>query len=291
MKPITYGHSWYGLSKGLTPALLCAMHMVRFYAGCHRYRHQGWVVDYAVNTAGRFRVASRSRPWHPRLPRTLHLYPPGTLYWEDYPKGGKTLCEFSFVVFQGGEAAGLDKLIDPRAGYARFRNLESLAGPLLEDIAQIGQKSGADGFWQAQAELCKLIDLMLKSEPTKEPETRLIGHPAPAAPPSDLVRETDEYLYQHLTGPVLLADMARHLNISVSSLSHRYQAETGETPMSRLLQLRIERAKILLLSGRKLSAIAEDTGFCDIAHLSRTFKRFEGVSPGEYLRTLVRART
>jgi AraC-like DNA-binding protein len=127
-----------------------------------------------------------------------------------------------------------------------------------------------------------------KSEPTEEDETRLIGHPAPITV-SAFVRETDAYLSRHLAGPVILADLAQHLHVSVSTLSHRFHAETGETPMSRLMRLRLHQAKTLMLSGQKLSAIAEATGFSDMAHLSRTFKRAEGVSPREYLRVLARA--
>ena len=290
MKSTTYGHSWYGLGKGLNPVLLSALHMSRPYVGLHRYKHAAWVVDYVFNTAGRVRVGSRTRPWRPRLVGTLHLYPPGTIYWEDYPAGSKVLCEFAFVYFLGGEAAGLDPLIDPRTGYARFLDPEGLAGPLLEEITQIGQMSGHDGFWQAQAALCRLIDRLRKSEPTEEDETRLIGHPAPITV-SAFVRETDAYLSRHLAGPVILADLAQHLHVSASTLSHRFQAETGETPMSRLMRLRLNQAKTLLLSGQKLSAIVEATGFSDMAHLSRTFKRAEGVSPREYLRVLTHAGT
>ncbi len=288
MKSSTYGHGWHGLGKGINPVLLAAMHMSRPYAGLHRYKHPAWVVDYAVNTTGRVRVASRTRPWRPRLAGTLHLYPPGTIYWEDYPAGGKALCEFAFVYFLGGEAAGLDPLIDSGAGYARFLDPEGLAGPLLEEIAQIGQMSGNDGFWQAQAALCRLIDRLRKSERTEEDETRLIGHPAPTTV-SPFVQAADEYLSAHLAGPVLLADLAQHLHVSVSTLSHSYHAETGETPMSRLMRLRVNQAKTLLVSGQTLSAIAEATGFSDMAHLSRTFKRAEGVSPREYLRALTRS--
>jgi AraC-like DNA-binding protein len=193
------------------------------------------------------------------------------------------------VFFLGGEAAGLDPLIDPRAGYARFLDPEGIAGPILEKIARIGQERGDDGFWEAQAELCRLIDLLLKSEPAKD-ETRLIGHPAPTTV-SAFVRATDEYLSRHLAGPVILADLARHLHVSVSTLSHRFHAETGETPMSRLMRLRLNQAKTLLLSGQKLSAIVEVTGFSDMAHLSRTFKRAEGLSPREYRRALARVGT
>jgi len=265
---------------------MSALHMARCYAGRHRYLHPVWVVDHAINTSGRIRVLSRSRPWLPSLPGTLQLYPPNTLYWTDYPEGGKSLCEFSFVFFRGGEAVGLDKLIPPRAGFARFLDPDGLAGATIEEIARIGQKQGTAGFWQAQAGLCRLIDLLLASAPSEHDEPRRIGHPAsfPAPTPSALVRATEDYLRRHLAQPVALAELAQQLQVSVSTLSHRYRAETGETPMTRLMQLRMNHAKILLTSGQKLSAIVEATGFCDSAHFSRAFKRLEGVSPREYLR-------
>ncbi len=282
MKLVVYGHSWVELGRDGPPALITAMRMTQQLTGLHHFHHSPWVVDYAANTAGRVRVASRSRPWRPRLPKTLHLYPPGTTYWEDYPKGRKTLSDFSFVFFRGGEAAGLDRLIAPRAGYARFLDPEGLAGPLIEESARVGQQRGDAGFWQAQAAFCRLIALLHESTPTAEAETRLLGQPAPAASPSDLVRKTDAYLSQHLAGPVGRADLAKHVNVSISTFSHRYHAETGETPMTRLMRLRMDRAKMLLLGGHKLDAIAEATGFYNAAHLATTFKSVEGVSPRAY---------
>ncbi|MBM4143827.1 MAG: helix-turn-helix domain-containing protein [Lentisphaerae bacterium] len=78
-------------------------------------------------------------------------------------------------------------------------------------------------------------------------------------------------LHRIRADPVGRADLAKHMNVSISTLSHRYHAETGETPMTRLLRLRVDRARMLLLSGRKFAAIAEATGFYDVAHLSATF--------------------
>ncbi len=282
MKTVVYGHSWEEVGRDASPTLITAMRMTQQLTGLHRSRHPQWVVDYVANTAGRIRVASRASPWRPRLPKALYLYLPGTPYWEDYPKGRKTLCDFSFVFFRGGEAAGLDRLIAPGTGYACFLDPGGLAGPLIEELARIGQQRGDDGFWQAQAAFYQLIDLLRKSAPTAEAETRLIGRSAPAAAPSDLVRKTDAYLSQHLADPVGRADLAKHMNISISTLSHRYHADTGETPMTRLMRLRMDRAKMLLLGGQKLAAIASATGFYDAAHLAATFKRVEGLSPHAY---------
>ena len=48
------------------------------------------------------------------------------------------------------------------------------------------------------------------------------------------------------------------------------------------MRLRMDRIKALLTGGQKLATIAEVTGFSNIAHLSATFKRIEGVSPRAY---------
>jgi AraC family transcriptional regulator len=46
---------------------------------------------------------------------------------------------------------------------------------------------------------------------------------------------------------------------------------------------RVERVKRLLATTDcSLASIALDTGFYDQAHLTRTFKRLEGVTPGTY---------
>jgi AraC-like DNA-binding protein len=289
MKLLTCGHSWAGRERNVPPELILAM-QYRSYpnAGRHRIRYAHWVADYVTNTSFRVRVGSRSRPWRPRLPRTLYLYPPNTVYWEDYPKGGKSLSDFSTVSFRGGEAAGLDRLIAPCAGYIRFLDPEGIAEPLFEEIALIGQQRGEDGFWLAQAAFYRLIDLLRQSVPTEEAETRLIGHPTPPAPPSDLVRKTNAYLNQNLASPVRLADLAQNVHASVSTLSHRYHAETGETPMNHLMRLRMDRIKALLVGGQKLATIADVTGFSSIAHLSATFKRIEGVSPRAYRQSIRR---
>jgi transcriptional regulator GlxA family with amidase domain len=95
-----------------------------------------------------------------------------------------------------------------------------------------------------------------------------------------------EYLRAQCARPLRLDEVARHFNVSVSTLCHRYQAETGESPMSARLRMRIELAKNLLLKGQTLKAVALDTGFCDPYHLSKTFKQLAGLSPRQFIVSL-----
>ena len=47
-------------------------------------------------------------------------------------------------------------------------------------------------------------------------------------------------------------------------------------------QVRVARAKALLLRGWPISQAAAHTGFADQSHLTRHFKRLVGVTPGQY---------
>ena len=269
--------------------MIAAWHAIRrMNAARYKWKYPLWVVDYAFNAVERVRVASRARPWLPRLANTLHLYPPGTVYWEDYPRGAAALSDCAYLLFLGGEAAGLAGLVHPRARYGRFLDPEGIAAALFDGMARIGHEHGERGFWRAQSLFCALIDRLHDSEPV-EGETRRIGAPAPAAAESGLVQAAHAYLAGRLAEPVALADLARHLHVSVSTLSHRYREETGETPMGRLLRMRVNLAKAMIVKGQSLKAIADSTGFSDAFHLSKTFKRMEGLSPRTYLRNLRRA--
>ena len=55
------------------------------------------------------------------------------------------------------------------------------------------------------------------------------------------------------------------------------------SPHQYLIHLRVQRAQELLLgSDRSLAQIAEQCGFADVHHFSKTFKRVFGAPPGAY---------
>jgi AraC-like DNA-binding protein len=56
------------------------------------------------------------------------------------------------------------------------------------------------------------------------------------------------------------------------------------TPHAFQVNLRVARARALLAGGAAPAAVAADCGFADQPHLTRTFKRAVGISPGAYAR-------
>lgn len=76
--------------------------------------------------------------------------------------------------------------------------------------------------------------------------------------------------------------IADHLDMNLSTLSHQYKAATGKGLLDELHAVRLENAKKLLTEGVSVRETAERTGYADQRALIRAFKRYEGITPGQY---------
>ena len=75
---------------------------------------------------------------------------------------------------------------------------------------------------------------------------------------------------------------------AVDYIRARFKEIIGKTPHEYLTELRIRHACFLLETYRgilPLSQVAEQSGYTDYVHFSKTFKAAMGISPREYLKT------
>lgn len=78
-------------------------------------------------------------------------------------------------------------------------------------------------------------------------------------------------------------EMADYFRMAPPNLSHYYKDRTGQTVLDFATQLRIDKAKQLLLSSTlSVKSIAEQTGFDNVSSFIRRFKQWTGVTPGEF---------
>ncbi|HEX2950112.1 MAG TPA: AraC family transcriptional regulator [Armatimonadota bacterium] len=281
MATMAYGYVWQS-QENIVPAIQAAGHFVHpIRVENRRCMNNFWVLDYVISGQSSYRM-SPSLPWQERLPHTAHLYPPQTPYWEHVPAQPGLNFETAHLLFTGGECAGLHSFITPNTHYAEFLDTDLQLMGLLHDIARIGQQYGNDGFWLAQSTFHKLLHILQQSTSLQHGKY-CITTSTLQQQPSGFIHEVNDYLQNHLAERIALHDIAQHLHISTSSLSHRYRQETGITPMTYLIQQRIAVAKLLLIQGLQLKTIAKLTGFCDEFHLSKTFRHMEGCAPREYL--------
>jgi transcriptional regulator GlxA family with amidase domain len=110
--------------------------------------------------------------------------------------------------------------------------------------------------------------------------------PASSASIGPLLRWMDE----NSALPLTLAQLAARAGASSRTLSRRFRAQTGTTPLQWLLGARVRHARELLeTTALSLEEIAAAAGFDGPATLRERFRREVGVSPSAYRRTFGRA--
>lgn len=92
-----------------------------------------------------------------------------------------------------------------------------------------------------------------------------------------------DYIDQHLQEPLTVALLAEQLGLSASYLSVLFKRETRETLSGCIRRKRVDTAKTLLQYTQYTSSeIAEYLCFSTDSHFSRIFRRYTGLTPGEY---------
>lgn len=100
------------------------------------------------------------------------------------------------------------------------------------------------------------------------------------------VREARDCLADHCADPPTLAELAALVGLSRFQLVRRFAADFGMSPYAWLLLQRAERARAFIRAGRSLAAAAGESGFADQSHMTRTFVRHFGYTPGAWRRAM-----
>jgi len=87
----------------------------------------------------------------------------------------------------------------------------------------------------------------------------------------------------HPERAVKLGELARLCGTTKFGFLRAFTRATGLTPHAYIVQRRLQRAKRLIEAGEPIAAAAAASGFADQSHLTRTFVRSYGYTPG-YLR-------
>lgn len=134
---------------------------------------------------------------------------------------------------------------------------------------------------------------MLASSYLREICYRLLRSEAAAMLGASVTREDTKliaamrFIEDNAADSLTVADIASNVAMSPSHFAHRFRACFGLSPMRYRKQVRLERARLMLLdTSATVSMVADATGYASDAHFARDFKELFGLSPRAYARNM-----
>lgn len=220
----------------------------------------------------------------------------GTQSEKAVPPGG-------LLILPAGEEFSI-RLSDPvstihlyvRAGFIREAAMEFAAGDpnCVEIIPRLGQRdqlientaygvsdlvrNRVQGDWFAES-IARMIAIQL----VVKHSTARLKNPLPdEGLPPERLKAVKDFIEAGLGEPISLADMANVAAFSPTYFARQFKKSTGQSPHQYLLTARIETAKRLLRTRLPIAEIALRCGFSHQEHLTRMFRRFEGMTPAVF---------
>jgi len=99
------------------------------------------------------------------------------------------------------------------------------------------------------------------------------------------LRRVRAYIDEHIGERISLDQLALQAGVSRFHFARQFRLSTGESAMTYLRRVRIERSKsILETRDSTIAEVAARLGFSDQSHFTRIFGRLVGVPPGSFAR-------
>jgi AraC-like DNA-binding protein len=166
----------------------------------------------------------------------------------------------------------------------------ALAGPIIRDRTLVSLYRGVHACSEAAGPALKRDECYAQFIARLLARHTRASHPVVAAGREAVaIRRARDFLDHHLGDKVRLAEIAAAAELPPFRLFRAFERATGMTPHGYQRQARIRFAAGLIRGGHPLGGVAAAAGFADQAHLTRSFRRSLGVTPGLYARAFGRA--
>jgi AraC-like DNA-binding protein len=91
------------------------------------------------------------------------------------------------------------------------------------------------------------------------------------------------YVRNNLSQPMTVADMAEQVSLSPSAFAHLFRDVTGKSPYQFVKELRLDRARELLVDGGlPVTVVSKQVGYASSSHFISEFGRRFGMTPRAY---------
>ena len=235
----------------------------------HRGDFPCWGLEYVARGRGELTLNGRKFPLDAGA---IFSYGPGVA--QDIISDPKDPLVKYFIDFAGTSAVGLlDSCLLPPGSLSRVFPPNALQ-PLFDELIQCGSL-----LTRGSEEICvKLLEcIALRISASRAP---IDGTETLAFATYQQVRQHIEHHYQTLRS---LAQICIECHVTSAYLCRLFRRYDSQTPYQLLLRLKMNHsAQRLQQSGTTVKKIAEQAGFSDPFHFSRTFKAVLGLSPAQF---------
>lgn len=102
-----------------------------------------------------------------------------------------------------------------------------------------------------------------------------------------LGQQIADYLSLHVKDRVTIDELCKKMNCSKTTLSTSFRAYMGSSIIDYFNMLKIEAAKALIQKDTmSLSEISNHLNFCNLNYFSKAFKKYSGMLPSEYVKSI-----
>lgn len=161
-------------------------------------------------------------------------------------------------------------------------------------ILRIGVTDEILKAYQAMLDEVRLESIsnpLLLGAQTMELLAQIVAPPRPSEPPPEetpivedrMVAKAIHFIWNYSHRPMQVEDVVGQVPLTRRSLERRFQRVLGRTILDEIMRCRIERVKRLLEETEvPIKRIASIAGFSSAEHLSKVFRRLEGISAVAY---------
>lgn len=136
--------------------------------------------------------------------------------------------------------------------------------------------------WRAAAGLFSLFSSLQEEQSIRG------GAPSGIDKRMDVAMTAISYMKEHLAQPCTLNDLAAAVHLSPVYFHTVFKQTQKETPLACLTRLRLDRAKVLLLtSSHSPRLISELCGFSSEAYFTAVFKKANSMTPRQYRKKMM----
>ncbi len=105
----------------------------------------------------------------------------------------------------------------------------------------------------------------------------------------DDLKELQHAIMEKPDNIYLIEEMAEDVKISPYHMIRKFKKAFGLTPHQFQIQCKVRKAQQLLETGKSISEVALEAGFCDQSHLDRCFQKIVGMTPVQYQASVIKS--